>query len=80
MHHVRKFVRVQKFRDDYGIAAVPKHPDFYAGNFAVSHQRFQLRSQFRARCVVHLLHAHGVLYRERGNGRHAVAAVRREGF
>ena len=57
MHHVRKFVCVQKFAHDYGIGPIAQHPNFYCGDFAVFRQHFQLLAQFRTGRVVYRFHS-----------------------
>ena len=80
MHHVREFIGVEKFRDDYGVATITQHADFYRGDIAILGQYFELLAQFCAGSVVHGLYAFGALHRKRSDGRHAVATVGRESF
>src|SRR6266550_8817354 len=80
MHDVRKFVRVEEFRHHHGVAAVAEHPDFHGGDLAILRQHFKLLAQLRARRVVDRFDALGVLNRQRGDRRNAVAAVRGESF
>ncbi len=35
MHDVRKFVRIEEFRNHNGVAAVAKHSDFHSGDLAI---------------------------------------------
>ena len=67
MHNVRKFVRIQKFRDHYRIPAVSEHSDFHCRDIAILCECFELRAQLRARGVMDRFHALRVLHGERGD-------------
>jgi hypothetical protein len=73
-------VRVEKFGDGHGIAAIAKHADFDRGDFTIVGQAFELRAQLRAGRIVNGFDALRVLHRERSDRGDAVAAVRGESF
>ena len=77
---MHEFVSIQKIGDDRGIRAVREHADLYARERDISGQRIRVeRAEWRG-SRVHGAHALRGLHGERGDGRDAVAIVRRESF
>src|SRR5215467_774866 len=77
-HDVRELVCVEEFGGSGGVSAIAEHPDLYGGDVAILSERFELRTQLRARNIVNGFHSLGVLDRNRGNGGDAIASVRGE--